>query len=305
MVAIADSLKGRSFTRVADWSGDELLEVLDLADELKRLQQAREEHHLLPGRTLGMIFQKPSTRTRVSFEVGIYQLGGTGALPVGGRPPARARRDDQGHGCRPLPLPRRDHDPHLRAVRRRGARRQRVHSGHQRSDRQLASLPGARRRDDDPRALRPPRGAEGRLPGRRQQRVRVADGRVRQARNGVRGRDARPTTDPTTRRCGSPGTRAEASSSSTIRAPPSKAPTSSTPTSGRRWARRTSVSSGCEDLAGFGIDAELVAEGRRRRRSSCTACPPTTARRSPRTSSTGRSRPSGIRPRTACMPRRR
>jgi ornithine carbamoyltransferase len=77
MVAVADSLKGRSFTRVADWSREELLEVLDLAGELKRLQQAREEHHLLPGRTLGMIFQKPSTRTRVSFEVGIYQLGGT------------------------------------------------------------------------------------------------------------------------------------------------------------------------------------------------------------------------------------
>ena len=78
MLAVADSLKGRSFTRVADWSRDELLEVLDLADDLKRRQQAREEHHLLPGRTLGMIFQKPSTRTRVSFEVGIYQLGGTG-----------------------------------------------------------------------------------------------------------------------------------------------------------------------------------------------------------------------------------
>jgi ornithine carbamoyltransferase len=77
MVALADSLKGRSFTRVADWSREELLEVLDLAGELKRLQRAREEHHLLPGRTLGMIFQKPSTRTRVSFEVGIYQLGGT------------------------------------------------------------------------------------------------------------------------------------------------------------------------------------------------------------------------------------
>jgi ornithine carbamoyltransferase len=74
---VAD-LKGRSFTRVADWSRDELLQVLDLADELKRQQQAREEHRLLPGRTLGMIFQKPSTRTRVSFEVGIYQLGGTG-----------------------------------------------------------------------------------------------------------------------------------------------------------------------------------------------------------------------------------
>ena len=77
-LAVADSLKGRSFTRVADWSGEELIEVLDLADELKRLQQAREEHHILPGRTLGMIFQKPSTRTRVSFEVGIYQLGGIG-----------------------------------------------------------------------------------------------------------------------------------------------------------------------------------------------------------------------------------
>ena len=71
-------LKGRSFTRIADWSSEELLEVLDLADELKRKQAAREEHRLLPGRTLGMIFQKPSTRTRVSFEVGIYQLGGTG-----------------------------------------------------------------------------------------------------------------------------------------------------------------------------------------------------------------------------------
>jgi ornithine carbamoyltransferase len=78
MIAVADSLNGRSFIRVADWSRDELLEVLDLADDLKRRQQAREEHHLLPGRTLGMIFQKPSTRTRVSFEVGIYQLGGTG-----------------------------------------------------------------------------------------------------------------------------------------------------------------------------------------------------------------------------------
>src|SRR6059036_1287741 len=78
MPAVANSLKGRSFTRVSDWSRDELLRVLDLADELKRLQAGRQPHHLLPGRTLGMIFQKPSTRTRVSFEVGIAQLGGTG-----------------------------------------------------------------------------------------------------------------------------------------------------------------------------------------------------------------------------------
>jgi len=74
----AVGLKGRHFTRVADWSGEELLSTLDLADDLKERQARREEHHLLPGRTLGMIFQKPSTRTRVSFEVGIYQLGGAG-----------------------------------------------------------------------------------------------------------------------------------------------------------------------------------------------------------------------------------
>ncbi|MFL5980939.1 MAG: ornithine carbamoyltransferase, partial [Gaiellaceae bacterium] len=75
---MAALLEGRSFTRVADWSREELLQVLDLADELKQKQRAGEDHRLLPGRTLGMIFQKPSTRTRVSFEVGIYQLGGLG-----------------------------------------------------------------------------------------------------------------------------------------------------------------------------------------------------------------------------------
>src|SRR5438477_12720220 len=78
MAVVSESLKGRHFTRIADWSGDELLRVLDLADDLKERQQRREEHELLPGRALGMIFQKPSTRTRVSFEVGIYQLGGIG-----------------------------------------------------------------------------------------------------------------------------------------------------------------------------------------------------------------------------------
>jgi len=76
MAAVGESLKGRHFTRVADWSGDELLAALDLADDLKERRGRGEEHHLLPGRSLGMIFQKPSTRTRVSFEVGIFELGG-------------------------------------------------------------------------------------------------------------------------------------------------------------------------------------------------------------------------------------
>jgi ornithine carbamoyltransferase len=69
-------LKGRDFLRIGDWSRVDLEAALDLADELKRLQRAREPHQLLPGRALGMIFQKPSTRTRVSFEVGMGQLGG-------------------------------------------------------------------------------------------------------------------------------------------------------------------------------------------------------------------------------------
>ena len=78
MTEVPQHLKGRDFTRIGSWSSDGLKVVLDLADELKAAQQAREPHELLPGRTLGMIFQKPSTRTRVSFEVGIAQLGGRG-----------------------------------------------------------------------------------------------------------------------------------------------------------------------------------------------------------------------------------
>jgi ornithine carbamoyltransferase len=78
MVEVAEHLKGRDFTRVGSWNSGELKAVLDLADELKELQSRREPHELLPGRMLGMIFQKPSTRTRVSFEVGIAELGGRG-----------------------------------------------------------------------------------------------------------------------------------------------------------------------------------------------------------------------------------
>ena len=77
-LAIAPAgLLGRDFLTAADLDAGQLTELLDLADHLKRLQAERVPHRLLPGRTLVMIFQKPSTRTRVSFEVGIAQLGGT------------------------------------------------------------------------------------------------------------------------------------------------------------------------------------------------------------------------------------
>jgi ornithine carbamoyltransferase len=75
MVAVA--FKGRDFLRVNDWAPDELLSVLELADRLKVRLREHVDHRHLEGRTLGMIFQKPSTRTRVSFEVGMFQLGGT------------------------------------------------------------------------------------------------------------------------------------------------------------------------------------------------------------------------------------
>ncbi len=78
MVEVAQHLKGRDFVRIGTWNSEELKTALDLADELKELRKQREPHALLPGRTLGMIFQKPSTRTRVSFEVGIVELGGYG-----------------------------------------------------------------------------------------------------------------------------------------------------------------------------------------------------------------------------------
>ena len=76
MAGVPTTLKGRSFTRVADWSREELETLLDLADELKAERARRPELRVLPGRTIGLIFHKPSTRTRVAFEVGIAELGG-------------------------------------------------------------------------------------------------------------------------------------------------------------------------------------------------------------------------------------
>ncbi len=68
----------KDFLKMQDLNQTELFNVLDLAAKLKYENKNNIEHHLLKGKTLGMIFEKSSTRTRVSFEVGIYQLGGTG-----------------------------------------------------------------------------------------------------------------------------------------------------------------------------------------------------------------------------------
>ena len=66
----------KHFLKLLDLTTEEILELLDLADQLKLQKKQGIEHPILKGKTLGMIFEKSSTRTRVSFETGMYQLGG-------------------------------------------------------------------------------------------------------------------------------------------------------------------------------------------------------------------------------------
>ena len=70
-------LQGKDLLSIHDLTVDQVEHILDFAAELKTLQKAGIPHRLLEGKTLGMIFEKSSTRTRVSFEVGMYQLGGS------------------------------------------------------------------------------------------------------------------------------------------------------------------------------------------------------------------------------------
>lgn len=66
----------KNLLKLLDLSSDEILDILNLADQLKYEQKHNIPHPRLAGKSLGMIFEKSSTRTRVSFEVGMYQLGG-------------------------------------------------------------------------------------------------------------------------------------------------------------------------------------------------------------------------------------
>ena len=68
--------KGRHLVHLLDYRSHEIHEILELGSKLKAQQKRGEEHRYLSGKTLAMIFEKPSTRTRLSFEVGMEQLGG-------------------------------------------------------------------------------------------------------------------------------------------------------------------------------------------------------------------------------------
>jgi ornithine carbamoyltransferase len=68
-------LTGRSFLTIHDFTPAEVVALLDLAAALKDVQKRRVSHEFLAGRAVAMIFMKTSTRTRMSFEVGIEQLG--------------------------------------------------------------------------------------------------------------------------------------------------------------------------------------------------------------------------------------
>ena len=73
---MAVNMKGRSLASLYDLTREEIEQIFKKAELLKLQLLSGQEHHLLKGKTLAMIFEKPSTRTRVSFEVGMWQLGG-------------------------------------------------------------------------------------------------------------------------------------------------------------------------------------------------------------------------------------
>ena len=75
---MAVNMRGKSLIEIHHLSLEEIYQIFDLSAELKQDRLIGRKHHVLEGKKLGMIFSKPSTRTRVSFEVGIYELGGTG-----------------------------------------------------------------------------------------------------------------------------------------------------------------------------------------------------------------------------------
>ena len=234
-------MRGRDLLSISDLSPDELDMLIRTALSMKR----DGSRPLLEGKTVALLFEKPSLRTRVSFEVGMKQLGGTAIylsqaeVGLGQREPVRGR------GARAQPLRLRHRRAHLRAAdagRPRGARRR---AGGQRPLRRRAPLPGAGRPADRAREEGPPRRRAHRLHRRRQQRVGVAGGGVRRwpARSSSsprrRATRCRRTIVDTARRLGA-ADRRRYRDGGRARGRGRRAPTWSTRTSGPPWGRSRS-----------------------------------------------------------------
>jgi len=73
---MAVSMKGRDLVSIHDLTVEETWQIIKTTEQMKLRWKSGERDRPLVGRTLGMVFSKPSTRTRVSFEVGVWQLGG-------------------------------------------------------------------------------------------------------------------------------------------------------------------------------------------------------------------------------------
>lgn len=93
MQEINDSLRGRDFVSIHDFTPAEVAYILEVGAKLKEEKKQGVPHPHLAGKTLGMIFQKSSTRTRVAFEVGMYQLGGHALF----KPPGYSVRPGRNH----------------------------------------------------------------------------------------------------------------------------------------------------------------------------------------------------------------
>lgn len=103
----------KHFLKLLDCTTEEIYELLDLAATMKQYVKEGKEHHFLKGKTLGMIFEKSSTRTRISFETGMYQLGGH-ALFISARDSQIGRgRAHTGYCTRHEPYAGWDYDSYL------------------------------------------------------------------------------------------------------------------------------------------------------------------------------------------------
>jgi argininosuccinate lyase len=300
LASLQRTLVGRDLTTLTTWNSFELASVLDLAEQLKSAQKNGIEHRLLPGRTLGLLFTRPSTRTRVSFAAAMEQLGGSAiALNTGELQLSRGE---------PLEDTARVLSGYLDALAVRWPSQADLETLARH-----ASIPVINALTDDEhpcQALADALTIRERCGDLRNVRVAyIGDGNNVCASLMIAcsalGAEVVCATPPGYE----PGPGALSAACSFggkvhLTQDPYEAVRRSTPMCGRAWATRTSVRSAAASSRAS-RSTRRCSLPPRRAPSSSTACPHTSARRSRAASSTGRSRRSGSRPRTGCTCRRR